>query len=406
MKNNTYTEKEYKYALSITSQFYFCGLPFRLDTTPKCSLNCVYCYAMSIGGRRTKPEQIANPEKLKRRFENLENKQNPNISDQFLKLKIPLHFGGMSDPFADIQTSKVSVELLKILSNYNYPTVLSTKNTDLLLENEVIKTLVSHKNLIVQISLSSLDKNFISKIEPSAPSPEKRIHAMKILSSENIPVFTRLQPFFPWRASEVIQELIPAICEAKSNHVTVEFLKLPIEKRSNPIVNISRACDFDVLNYYKIHHLSNVSREWQIPPNIKWDLIQPIINSLHEHNLTYGAGDYGLNHLGDTDCCCGVDKVLGFSDFFKGNFAYFIRKSTPNTLCWRNFSKNNFPENSIKRYIMSESRLKNVKNNLYEFLKNKWNNPNSVNSPDSYLGVKFTHEYDDQGDCVYEKVRV
>ena len=54
---NKKEQNVYKYSLSITSQFYFCGIPFRLDTTPKCSLNCSYCFAMSRGGRTTKTNQ-------------------------------------------------------------------------------------------------------------------------------------------------------------------------------------------------------------------------------------------------------------------------------------------------------------------------------------------------------------
>jgi len=40
---------DYKYAMSVTSQFYFCGVPFRLDTSPKCLMNCAYCFAMAKG---------------------------------------------------------------------------------------------------------------------------------------------------------------------------------------------------------------------------------------------------------------------------------------------------------------------------------------------------------------------
>jgi hypothetical protein len=37
--------RPHRYALALTTQFYFRGVPFRLDTCPKCTLNCSYCFA-------------------------------------------------------------------------------------------------------------------------------------------------------------------------------------------------------------------------------------------------------------------------------------------------------------------------------------------------------------------------
>ena len=69
MKSKT----KYNYSLSLTSQFYFCGIPYRLDTKPKCELNCSYCFAMSRGGRRTETSLIADPNFLERLIKKIEN---------------------------------------------------------------------------------------------------------------------------------------------------------------------------------------------------------------------------------------------------------------------------------------------------------------------------------------------
>lgn len=397
------TQKVYKYDLSITSQFYFCGIPFRLDTSPKCALNCNYCFAMMAGGRNTKPNQRSDPNRLRRRFEKLLSKQNTSINDEFIKRKIPVHFGGMSDPFSDEDTYKTTLELLRILSEFDYPVVLSTKNTSFLLREKVIEILQTMKSVILQISISSIDKKFCNSIEPNTPTPASRLNAIKTLSSYGIPVFSRIQPLFPWKVKEVSQELIPALCENGSNHIIVEFLKLPIENKRNPIGSLSKKTNFDIQKYYQDHGMINVSREWQLPLNIKWELLQPIISSIHQNKSTYGAGDYGLNHLGDTNCCCGIDKLPKFSSYFKSNFAYFIRNSNKRVLLWRDFEPVNLPDNSIKRYIMSDSRLQGRKNTIREFLYNKWNHPNTINSVDSFFGVKFINEFDNDRNCIFEK---
>lgn len=51
--------KIYGSPISLTSQFYFCGVPLRLDTYSGCSHNCLYCFA-----NHSAQKYIAHPEML------------------------------------------------------------------------------------------------------------------------------------------------------------------------------------------------------------------------------------------------------------------------------------------------------------------------------------------------------
>ena len=42
---------DYNYPLALTSQFRFCGNPFRLDFYNFCSFGCKYCFARTINGQ-------------------------------------------------------------------------------------------------------------------------------------------------------------------------------------------------------------------------------------------------------------------------------------------------------------------------------------------------------------------
>ena len=114
----------YEYAMSLTSQFYFCGVPFRLDTAPKCSLNCAYCFAMARGGRRTSTQLLANVDKLKRLFESVfEKRDGSGLKSEMLLRRAPVHFGGLSDPFSNLTTALISKKILSILAYYDYPVI-------------------------------------------------------------------------------------------------------------------------------------------------------------------------------------------------------------------------------------------------------------------------------------------
>ena len=64
-------ERDYEYALTPSSQFYFCGLPFRLDVSPKCSVGCKYCFSIARGGNLSKGANFVNPKSIENKLHNV-----------------------------------------------------------------------------------------------------------------------------------------------------------------------------------------------------------------------------------------------------------------------------------------------------------------------------------------------
>ena len=395
----------YRYALALTSQFYFCGIPFRLDTSPKCPLNCLYCFAMSRGGRRTSSKLFADFNELERRLLKISEKSENiiNATSEMLARKVPIHFGGISEPFSNDRTSKLSKKLLNILDKYNYPVVISTKNPRELIKEEIMLLLKKLKHVAVQISITTPDRKFSSIVEPNVQPPEERIRCIQILSKEGIHCICRLQPLFFTEISKISCNLIPMLSEAKCKHVIIEYLKLPVEKNISLFYTMLRYIKWDAYDFYKKKGAILVGREWLLPNNFKWENLQPIRDNIHKFGMTYGAGDYGLHHLGDTDCCCGIDKLEGFSNWLHGNFGYVIKNSRSNYIEFSEVEKHWFPQKSIKRVLNSKCRLSGNNHSILEYLKSKWNTPGTTNAPDAFWGVIWDGDYDEEGNCVYLK---
>jgi DNA repair photolyase len=95
---------------------------------------------MSRGGRRTSTSLLADPSKIQRKIERLNNstKKERDIIDELLLGKMPVHFGGMSDPFASAEIIIRSLQILATLHEIDYPVVISTKNTDILSINTTL----------------------------------------------------------------------------------------------------------------------------------------------------------------------------------------------------------------------------------------------------------------------------
>jgi DNA repair photolyase len=293
--------QDYRYALSVTSQFYFCGMPFRLDITPKCELNCLYCFAMARGGRKTSNELLINYKSFERKIiKNLESNQPDfDINGEFLRQRQPIHFGGMSDPFSTKQTTEIALKCIRLFNRYNYPLLVSTKNTTVF-EQEGVLEVIKMGNNAVQISFSCFDENNAIIIEPNIPSPEERIKVIETLTKEGIHVIARIQPILTIWLKEIEQELIPALGKSGCKHVIAEFLKIPVERKSSMISYFIKALDWDVYNHYKMLNAKLIGREWILPNEKKLELLASLIKATHQWNMTFSCGDYGLNHIGDT----------------------------------------------------------------------------------------------------------
>jgi len=254
----------YPYALSLTSQFFYCGLPLRLDSYSACQYACTYCFARARGGaRRARSLQVADARSLRNRLERIAKSGAKSVVDEFLLQRQPLHLGGMTDPFPPIESvRKATHDILHVLGVHNYPTVISTKGADELSDRHI--ELLQNGAFIVQISISSLDQRLMKAVDVGTPGPDARLAALSLLNSAGVPTACRIQPVLPTREEEVL-EIIHACEEAGVCHVAVEHLKLPIERRWAGTRQLSTALGLDLFGYFFSRGSSRVGREWVLP---------------------------------------------------------------------------------------------------------------------------------------------
>jgi len=392
----------YEYAISLTSQFYFCGIPFRLDVAPQCAFACSYCYASVRGGHRASARSEADPALLAAKLHALFDlrRRRTDVHGRMLLQRVPIHMGGVSDPFQTNHHSDLSIRLLRILCDYDYPVVISTKNPTPLLRSPLLAALGPTSPVVVQVSLTTTRPDLAAALEPGAPRPPERIAAIRELTARGIPVAIRLQPLLPQLAAHAADDLIPAVADAGCFHVIVECLKIPVEAPSSAFRRLSTELHWDPYGYYRSRGARRVGREFLLPALFKWELIQPVVRAIRGLGMTYGSGDYGLNHLGDTECCCGIDRFPPFSSWFKANFASVVRSNKDQLVHFTHVAKHDIPEGSVSRIMNSHSRL-TTPAGILAYLHAKWNSPGTANAPDSLLGVSWDGAFDDAGDCIY-----
>jgi DNA repair photolyase len=390
---------EYQYSLTLTSQFPYCGLPLRLDTYSKCQFSCRYCFASARGGNKGAGAiGVANSGAFERRLERVAYGEIGSVVDEFLEKKLPIHLGGMSDPFPPLEKkSKITAAHLAAARAFRQPVILSTKSN--LVSRDDNLTLLAGGPFAIQISLSTMDDEFGAQVDKGAAKPSERLRTMRLLRQAGVPVSCRIQPVFPGRESDV-HELIDACADAGVSHVGVEHLKVPVETHWQNRSALNSALGFDVTRYFRDRHAKRVGREWILPIEDRLPAMISYRRRARSRNLSFGAADNDLLHLSDGQVCCSGADLLGLGPGFNYNYLEAIRRRDSNLrISYSSLSETWSPRKSIARYVNSTSRIQGA--TLDEYIRANWNGARHGTSPDAFYGVSRCDLVDSDGHQIY-----
>jgi len=320
----------------VSSQYIFCSFPFVLDSYDGCCHYCKYCFSYFnyLINQATKNKNFSNSSETIN-IKNLENviSLNPKTKSQrelceFVKRRIPIHWGGISDPFSPFEEkTKTSLKILKLFQKYEYPFIVSTKNSRII-NKEYFEVLKKCKYKVVQVSLISLNK----KLEQIEPHPEVKIeNRLKIIekcSKNGIRVVVRIQPFIPFFCEDGLEDLIKKVSELGAKAVTIEYLKLGAMTLNNKIAlqsynELSKILGYDILKFYKKFGKKTQS-DIELDTKMKKRWILKTKELAHKYNLEFYCADNKLRDLGDGYCCCGVGDEKGFERKNKFNISKLL----------------------------------------------------------------------------------
>ncbi len=260
----------------VGSQVILCDLPVRFDTYEGCSHACRYCFV----SRKADISDIKNGESTEslRRFIRGERRKETQAFDW----NIPLHWGGMSDPFQPIEKKRGnSLEALKVFAESGYPFAVSTKNK--MIAEGPYFDLITKCNAVVQFSACSARYD---RIEQGASTFEERLRAAETLTP-HVRVNIRIQPYIPGIFREVLA-LIPRLANIGVHGITLEAMKY---------------------NSARVEGLVGVGNDLCYPVKILAAQFEAIRNTCHKYGLRFYCGENRLRALSDDLCCCGVEGL-------------------------------------------------------------------------------------------------
>ena len=399
----------YKHSLSVTRQIYFCSAPIRLDSYDTCQFSCVYCFSRDRSRAwASKGIHQASPKALALRLERVGRGEVRSAVDEFLARRVPLQLGGLQDPFTPMEAERgVTRELLTILSEFQYPTLISTKGS--LLISEPYLSLLSQMNVVVRLSAAGIPESLRRIVEPRSEGFSATIQVLEALGHREIASGLRIQPIFPGYEEEAL-EMAEAAAAAGAKQLSFEYLKVPGESVGSEIAAASKALGYDVVERMRGLGLVRLGPDWMLSRDAKRPFVRRARNLSRALGVKFGAGDTEFIPWSDGNGCCGASELTqDRANHFTANFVGAIRASLA-----RPDKRVSFdmvadlwsPEQSIGNYMDWRRRIpadqRDGRSDWLALMGRRWNGGKSPYSPAFFDGVVATADVDENGFRVYD----
>ncbi len=356
-------DRVYHECMQLTSQFKFCPMAFRVDMYRGCDFGCKYCFANMNAfheiGTGLSTWREAEISRVRKMFSlALEtDKESKSVIVELLRNRVPIHCGGMSDPFQSREWELgLTKELIKISKEYNYPIVFSTKTSHL---RDDYYDLLDPKIHAFQVSIMGWTPEYIRKWEGNTATAQARAEFVQLLRNDyNIWCSVRIQPIInKW-----------------------ECVALMLAMR-------------DIPSYYSIEHLHVIADSWagqealmthckgsksftqnggvtEFKHEVKFNNIKLLKSVANHFGVKVGTADNDCHCMSQSRCCCGTDTIGGaFDNYLKFNECYMSTGETnvadlfvpkQNVRRHMNIGKGKptvFVEDVVKKYIKDNPHL-------------------------------------------------
>ncbi|MFQ6050198.1 MAG: radical SAM protein [Candidatus Hydrothermarchaeota archaeon] len=268
-----------------------CTCPEKYSFNPYtgCDHKCIYCYSTSY---------IPN-------FYNLRLKKDLIKKVRADIKKIPrdslISISNTSDPYPKIEAQLgLTRKSLEIFKEMGFRVLIITKGTIVTRDAD----LLGDMKAAVTITITTLTQETCKKLEPSAPLPEDRINALKILSDANVPLGIRLDPVFPFINEKEIGEIVYRVSDYADHIVSSTFKPRydSLKRFNNAFPDFARIQDL-FLKKGRVYYLAK---------DIRRELMLKVRDACNDYGLTFASCREGFNDLNTAKTCDGshlIDSV-------------------------------------------------------------------------------------------------
>ncbi|RDY28261.1 radical SAM protein [Romboutsia weinsteinii] len=159
-----------------------------------CEHGCKYCYAMYshdyLGSNQYFSDIYVKT--------NVVDKLEEQLKSSSWKREI-VNIGGVTDSYQQIEEKyKLMPDILKLMIKYKTPCIISTKSDLILRDYDLIEELANITYVNVAATITSMDENIRTKIEPNGVESIRRFNMLKEFSKTNASIGVHFMPIIPY----------------------------------------------------------------------------------------------------------------------------------------------------------------------------------------------------------------
>ena len=205
-------------------------VPFDRSINPYrgCEHGCIYCFARPshawLGyspGLDFETKLLAKPEAAALLRRELSRK---NYRPQ------PIALGTNTDPYQPIEKKlQITRRILEVLRDTSHPLTIVTKSNLILRDLDILAPMARRRLVRVMISVTPLDRKLSRIMEPRAPTPARRLEALRTLNAAGVPAGVLTAPMIPAINDQELEVLMEAAARAGAASSGYVLLRLPLE---------------------------------------------------------------------------------------------------------------------------------------------------------------------------------
>ncbi len=140
--------------------------------------------------------------------------------------------GANTDAYQPIERQyRVTRSVLEVLSRTNHPVGVVTKSNLVVRDLDLLAPMAAKGLAKVYVSVTTLDRDLARRMEPRAPTPERRLEAIARLAEAGVPVGVMVAPIVPAINDEEIEKILTRAHAAGAREAGYVTLRLPLELR-------------------------------------------------------------------------------------------------------------------------------------------------------------------------------
>ncbi len=137
---------------------------------------------------------------------------------------------GVTDCYQPVERElKITRKCLEVMAECRQAVGIVTKSKLVLRDLDLLGKLHAHRAVGVAVSLTSLDNELASTMEPRASSPKERLRTIRELAAAGIPVTVMTAPIIPGINDREMPALLEAAAEAGATSAGWVMLRLPYQ---------------------------------------------------------------------------------------------------------------------------------------------------------------------------------